>query len=116
MRGILTILPIAALALLSSVSAGLANGINYVVPYFGFDVIEDSHFEYIGMNVALASANPKAGFLLQGFAGFGGYNYESSGPRGASRGRRDLASWHGRVSDDDPGLSLHHLCRHRLAR
>ena len=116
MRGILTILPIAALALLSSVSASLANGINYVVPYFGFDVIEDSHFEYIGMNVALDSANPKAGFLLQGLPALAATTMRARVPRGASRGRRDLASWHGRVSDDDPGLSLHHLCRHRLAR
>ena len=70
---------------------------NYVVPYFGFDVIEDSHFEYIGMNVALDSANPKAGFLLQGFAGFGGYNYESSGsPGGKSRATRPgFVAWSG---------------------
>ena len=96
MRGILTILPIAALALLSSVSAGLANGINYVVPYFGFDVIEDSHFEYIGMNVALDS-QPQSRISTARLAGFGGYNYESSGfPGGKSRATRPgFVAWSG---------------------
>jgi hypothetical protein len=84
MRSILTILPVAACGLLATVSDSVANGINYLVSYSGFDVIEDSHFVYSGATVALNSDNSPSGFVLQGFAGFGGYTYQTPGVPGGT--------------------------------
>jgi hypothetical protein len=71
-------LPIVALALPAIGSGAMAGDIvDYVVPYGGVDVVQDSVFAYSGTIVALKHS-ATSHIMLQGFVGKGNFTYPSS--------------------------------------
>ncbi len=76
--------------LLASVSPALAGGglkdggvePTWIATYSGSDFAKDSFYSYSGAVISLQRDLSKSGFVFQGFAGYGSYEYDSPGVPG----------------------------------
>ena len=57
---------------------------DFITIYTGYEFVEDSNFFYAGFIAAANGDLARPGFLIQGFGGFGDYEYRNSGVPGGT--------------------------------
>lgn len=73
-----------ALMLCAHVGAANAQQPKWAVSYSGIDVAKDAYYSYSGIVVSTKRDLSKSGIMLQGFMGYGGYDYDNPSVTGGN--------------------------------